>query len=230
MKPEIQERFQDALKYDQVIGKIFPGYDLLPEVILSALRTKLGEEATLLDVGCGTGNWLLACAAKQPGWSLVGVDPTGSMVGLAQTKFEELSDAKLSLHESPIEDFQSASSPFQAATMNLVEHLKPDDGTKLRILQSIADRLEPGGWYVHTGLHGDLQEEGKQTLDAWVQSLQMAGFPPQAQEAFVHKATVEDAIAPESRLRALFAEAGFEKPEKIFHVQLLGGWLMRKAS
>ncbi|MBE2224746.1 MAG: class I SAM-dependent methyltransferase, partial [Anaerolineae bacterium] len=65
MNTDIQKRFEDAAKYDKMMTNIFPGYQQLPLVILSFLRTRLGQTARLLDVGCGTGATLTAFAAHQ---------------------------------------------------------------------------------------------------------------------------------------------------------------------
>ena len=66
MSTEIQKRFEDASKYDDIMAKVFPGYEQLPLVILSYLRTRLGRTAQLLDAGCGTGATLAAFATHQP--------------------------------------------------------------------------------------------------------------------------------------------------------------------
>lgn len=86
MKPEIRERYQDVAKYDQMMPRVFPGYDLPFQIIGSYLSVALGDEARVLDVGCGTGEWLMACAEQHPGWRLAGVDPTEPMLDYARAK------------------------------------------------------------------------------------------------------------------------------------------------
>jgi hypothetical protein len=48
---------------------------------------------------------------------------------------------------------------FDAATCILVEHLQPDNGAKLHLLEGIHRRMVSGGWFVLFGLHGNLRTE-----------------------------------------------------------------------
>ncbi len=70
--------------------RVFPGYEQLPLVVLSHLRTCLGPAAHVLDVGCGTGVSLAAFAAHQPEWSFIGVDPVEPMLELARCKLSAM--------------------------------------------------------------------------------------------------------------------------------------------
>jgi len=230
MKPEIRDRFKEVAAYDEAMPRIFAGYDALRRVALSHLRTKLGERARLLDVGCGTGTTLLTFAAHQPEWSMVGVDPAPPMVELARAKADDAGVAdRVTLTIGTI-DAVPEDARFDAATILLVEHLLPDDGTKLETLEQTARRLEPGGWLVLAGLHGDFATPTTQlALAAWSQSLEVEGFPEPLRASFHHRATVEDSLVPESRIRELLAQAGFVDVERIFQVMLLGGWLARRA-
>lgn len=229
-KTEIQERFADAVQYDAMMAKIFPGYEQLPLVILSYLRTRLGPRARVLDLGCGTGTTLVAFATHQPEWSLVGVDPAESMLDLARAKASALGTGDRLAFVTGTVDLLPAEPTFDAAISILVEHLQPDDGAKLRLLEGISRRLASGGCLVLAGLHGDLGMPAVQrALDSWIQFVALQGLPEPVQKGVRRRATAEDSLVPEVRIRELLAQAGFVSVERIYQTQLLGGWLAQKA-
>ena len=51
------------------------------------------EHKSLLDVGCGTGDFLLNC--KNNGWSVVGVEPNMNARNLAETKLSENNNSRI---------------------------------------------------------------------------------------------------------------------------------------
>ena len=229
MTAEIQERFEEAGQYDAMMTRVFPGYEQLPLVVLSHLRTCLGQAARVLDVGCGTGATLTAFASHQPEWSFIGVDPAEPMLEVARRKASaaDLNDRVTFIHGT-VEALPDRPK-FDAATCILVEHLLPDDGTKLHLLEEVHRRMVPGGWFVLVGLHGDLSKPSAQgKLDAWLEFVALQGLPKAAQDNVRHRATVEDSVVPEKRIRGLLEEARFMNVKRIYQVQLLGGWQAQK--
>lgn len=230
MNTEIQKRFEDAAKYDGMMAKVFPGYEQLPLVILSFLRTRLAKTAHMLDVGCGTGAILAAFATQQLEWSLAGVDPAEPMLEIARNKINAIGAGKrVTLHHGTV-DALPDKPKFDAATCVLVEHLLPDNGAKLHLLNGIHCRIVSGGWFVLFGLHGNLGEQKAQNaLEAWLQFVTLQGLPETARDNVRRRATVEDSLIPEERIVELLQEAGFVNIERIYQLQLLGGWLAQKA-
>lgn len=229
MPGEIQKRFEQAAQYDALMAKVFPGYEQLPLVVLSYLRTRVGPRARILDVGCGTGATLAAFAAHQPDWSLVGVDPAEPMLALARGKLSARGlGGRAEFVQGTVAALPDAPS-FDAATAILVEHLLPDDGAKLDLLAGVHRRLVAGGWFVLAGLHGDLETPAARgALAAWLEFVSLQGLPREAQENVRQRATVEDSLVSEARIRELLADAGFVNVECIYRVQLLGGWCAQK--
>jgi len=226
---QIQKRFEDAGRYDEAMAMVFPGYSQLPLVVLSHLRTCLGTTAHVLDVGCGTGATLAAFATHQPEWSFVGVDPAEAMLELARRRTRALGvEGRVALIQGTVDSLPDEPS-FDAATCLLVEHLQPDDGTKLHLLEGIHRRMVPGGWLLLVGLHGDLGTRATRSgLEAWLQFVALQGLPRATQDDVRHRATVEDSLVPEQRIRELLDEARFVNVERIYQVQLLGGWRAQK--
>jgi tRNA (cmo5U34)-methyltransferase len=230
MSTEIQKRFEDAAKYDGMMAKIFPGYEQIPLVILSHLRTRLGQTANLLDAGCGTGATLTTFAIQQPEWSFIGVDPAEPMLEIARNKIRAIGMEKRVTFINGTVDALSEEPKFDGATCILVEHLQPDNGAKLRLLDGIHRRMVSGGWFILFGLHGNLvTQKAQNALKAWLEFVMLQGLPETARDNVRHRATVEDSLVPEERILELLGEAGFVNIERIYQLHLLGGWLAQKA-
>jgi tRNA (cmo5U34)-methyltransferase len=230
VKTEIEERFADARKYDAIVARIFPGYTQLPFLVLSYLRTCLGSRARVLDVGCGTGTTLLTFATEQPEWSLVGVEPAETMLELARVKAGELEVEDRLEFVTGTADALPDEPTFDAAISVLVLHLLPEDRAKLRFLEEVSRRLTPKGWFVLVGVHGNLTTvSGRRALDAWVQFVALQGLPEQVQTGVRHKVTTEDSIVSEECIRELLTQVGFVNVERIYHSQLLGGWIAQNS-
>jgi tRNA (cmo5U34)-methyltransferase len=215
MSAKIQKRFEDAAEYDGMMAKVFPGYEQLPLVILSYLRMRLGRTARLLDTGCGTGATLAAFATHQPKWSLVGVDPAEPMLEIAHSKISAIgAEKRVTLSHGTVDTLPDEPK-FDAATCILVEHLQPDNGTKLHLLESIHRRIVTGGWFVLFGLHGNLGTESAQNaLDAWLEFVTLQGLPETTRDNVRQRATIEDSLISEERIQELLQEAGFVNIEK----------------
>jgi tRNA (cmo5U34)-methyltransferase len=226
---EIQKRFEDAAKYDGMMAKVFPGYEQLPVVILSYLRTRLGRTAQLLDAGCGTGVTLAAFATHQPEWSFIGVDPAEPMLEIARNKISAIgAEKRVTLLQGTVDTLPDEPR-FEVATCILVEHLQADNGAKLHLLEGIQRRIVSGGWFVLFGLHGNLSTQNAQNaLAAWLEFLALQGLPEATRDNVRHRATVEDSLISEVRIQELLQEAGFVNIEKVYQLQLLGGWLAQK--
>ena len=187
------------------------------------------SDARVLDVGCGTGMTLAAFAAHQPEWSFVGVDPAEPMLALARGKMSAIgAGGRVTFIHGTIDALPDEPT-FDGATSILVEHLQPDNGAKLHLLEGVHRRIVPGGWFVLAGLHGDLgTAAARKTLDAWLEFVALQGLATAAQESVRRRATVEDSLVSEARILELLDEAGFVNVERIYQVQLLGGWRAQK--
>jgi len=115
------------------------------EVILGCLAAA-GLEAsrtTVLDAGCGTGNYARALA--QRGARVFGVDLNPAMLGVARGKLARPALARANLCRLPV-----ASSSVDAVMINQVLHHLPDaaaDGWPLRarVFEEFARVVRPGG-------------------------------------------------------------------------------------
>ena len=116
----IARKYGDAAGYDSYMGH---WSSALAPLFLGFAA--LQQPASLLDVGCGTGNLLVAAAALFPNARLVGVDPSAALLGKARARVEL---ARAELLEGAAERL-----PFADATF--------DGCLSLLVLQEFADRL-----------------------------------------------------------------------------------------
>jgi tRNA (cmo5U34)-methyltransferase len=216
-------------RFDDMARRTIFGYELLFTMVLALLQTRLSETARVLVVGSGTGAELLAFGRQMPGWTLTGVDPSEQMIRLAQAKVEQAGlVGRVHLHTGTAESLP-ADGPYDAATSILVMHLIADNGPKLALLRSIADRLEPGASFVLVDHHGDPQSaEFRHLLAAWRNYQVLMGIPPQQAETILAQAVNTHHFIPESRTLALLREAGFGNVERFFTGFLTAGWLAQR--
>jgi len=228
MSNVIQQRFENAAKYDSMMAKVFPGYEQLPLLILSHLRMHLLPKARLLDVGCGTGAALAIFANHQSEWSFVGVDPAVPMLELARHRIVSLGqEGRVEFIHGNIEAVSN--NMFDAATTILVEHLLPDTGAKLEFLEGIHRRIAPGGWFILIGLNGDLATvKAQNALNAWLEFVTLQGMPTEVRDNVRKRATIEDSLIPEKRILELIEQVGFVNCERIHQTMLLGGWIAQR--
>lgn len=219
-----------ARGYDASIRDNVPGYDALHELTVSLLRAELGAKARVLCVGAGTGEEIVRLGAASPGWRLVGVDPSPEMLATAERRVAAAGlAARVDLraayaHELPAEE------RFDGATLLLVMHFLADDGAKLALLRSVAERLAPGAPLVLADLHGDPGTDGFRRLEAaWRRRLLDRGMPPGDVDGMLRRVAESVAFVPAERIAALLGEAGFEEAVSFFRGLLFGGWVARRA-
>lgn len=119
---------------------------------------------------------------------------------------------------------------YDAATLILVMHFLPDDGTKLALLQSIAKRLKQGAAFILADLHGDKDSKRFQYfMAAWrLYQLNNVGVSSveDYQENFQHRVKAIQFV-PGARIIELLQTAGFNDIEQFSSAYLLGGWIAK---
>lgn len=220
---------EQAAGYDARSRVAIPGYEVLHDLVAVLLRSELGLEARVLVAGAGTGEEIVRLAPGNPGWRFVGVDPAPDMLVIARRRIAESGAAD---RAEAIDGFVAELPPepaFDAATLLLVMHFLPDDGAKLELLQSIAERLKPGAPLLLADLHGDPAASAfDRLLAAWKRRVVDAvGDRPEVSESF-GKIREDIAFVPEARIFALLDEAGFDAPFRFWGGLLFGGWIARR--
>jgi ubiquinone/menaquinone biosynthesis C-methylase UbiE len=71
--------------YDNVTGKLSP-YQSMQKMLVTRIITDHPNAKSLLDIGCGTGSFLMRCANELPQTTLFGLEPAASMLREAKKK------------------------------------------------------------------------------------------------------------------------------------------------
>ena len=221
---------QKAEAYDRVIRQVVPGYDVLHEMIKVVLDHYVEKtKAHLLSVGCGTGVELVTMGEEFPNWSFTGVEPASAMASVAQANVEiqQLSD-RCKVIEGYVDDLDG-DMQFDAASLILVMHFVPDDGSKEVLLRSIAQRLKPGAPLILADLHSDTEgERFKKFLDVWRDWQLHKGMPEHIVDRGFEHVVRDIQFINEERILELLHSAGFKTIEPFYGAFLFGGWIAWK--
>jgi SAM-dependent methyltransferase len=117
--------------------KILPG--------LTGLAERLSAGGAILEIGCGTGNFLLQAAKAFPGARLAGVDIDDDSLAKARDKVQQAGLAgRISVHKEKVDD---AAVAFDAVVMIEVLHeIAPE--MRPAVVAAAARTLKVGGWMV----------------------------------------------------------------------------------
>lgn len=221
---------EKAQAYDRRIRDAIPGYEALHQLACMVVAESTGGHGRVLVVGAGTGAECVALGQACPALHVVGIDPAGDMLALAEHKVAEhgLND-RVRLYPCDVKSLPTFE-PFDAATLMLVLHFIADDGAKLDLLTDLAKHLKPGAPLVLADLFGPGWDDAWQgELRTFWRHLQKAAGIVSADidKGFAH---VDRDIHPvtEDRLVQLLAEAGFAPPQPFFRALCFGGWVARR--
>lgn len=221
---------EKAQAYDRRIRDAIPGYEALHQLSCMVIAETTGGHGRVLVAGAGSGAECVALGQACPALHVVGVDPAGDMLKLAEHKVAEHGlTERVRLYPCAVSALPTFE-PFDAATLLLVLHFLADDGAKLDLLGDIARHLKPGAPLVLADLFGPGWDDSWQSqLRLYWRHLQKAaGIGADAvDKGFSH---VDRDIHPvtEERLEQLLDQAGFEPPRPFFRALCFGGWVARR--
>lgn len=227
----VEDRFQakGASGYEQRVRTLIPAYATMHQLVNALLRSLLSSRAEVLVVGSGTGMELCELGAANPHWNLLGVDPSADMLEIATGNIARLGlTERVTLQRGKVEDLPG-DRRFDAATLALVMHFLPDDGSKLAILGNLAERLKPGAPLILVDLCGDPRSQRAQLLvPAWKENQVLQGVArEEVEERMGERMDVVQYIT-EERARMLLHQAGFHLVERFFEAFLLTGLVAKK--
>ena len=218
-----------ANQYDLDIRKAIPGYEALHGMAHSLLQTNLDESARLLVVGSGTGMELVNYCQQNPTWSLTGVDPSVEMMAIAVEELVSLGyRERVDLHTGYVSTLPETE-PMDAATLMLVMHFLPDDGSKLKLLKDIARHLKPGAQLILADLYGDRSKPNFAKLRKAWQALYFSQLDDEsrikAEANFQNSIDNSIYFITEARIIELLQTAGFDCVTEFYNAFLFGGWI-----
>jgi tRNA (cmo5U34)-methyltransferase len=172
---------------------------------------------------------LVTFAKSNSKWQMLGVEPSTSMLAIAQQKIEQhgLSD-RVKLHHGYTHELP-ATPLYDGATCILVMHFLPDDGSKLVLLQSIAQRLKSEAYFILADIFGDKGTETfEQFSSVWKIHGQEMGMNPEKMAEMLETARKGIHSIPEQRVFELLQSAGFGNIVRFYTAFWYGGWIATK--
>lgn len=219
-----------ANEYDEAAQLALPGYEAMHTMAFACLKSRLPEVANLLVVGAGTGFEIAKYGKAKSNWQILGVDPSSKMLAIAQ---DRINQSELSQRVQLVQGYTQelpVAPLYDGATCILVMHFLPDDGSKLSLLQSIAQRLKSSAVFVLVDVFG---QKGSDELDRMISILKAyweeTGFPTDKSTKLLEN--FNEGVFPiqEARVLELLQQAGFEDVMRFYTGLWVGGWVATKS-
>lgn len=211
-----------AEAYDRRNAGLKPISDNLHFLMGLALKDQPAD-ARVLCVGVGTGAEILSLAGVYPGWTFVGVDPSGEMLGVARHRLGEAGVLdRCELVEGYVGDV--AETGFDAVVSLLVAHfIQRED--RPGFYRAVHDRLKPGGRFLSAEISADLEApEFPAMLEDWKQVQTLMGATPESLARLGDMMRDVLGVVPPAETEALWREAGFPLPVPFFQAFMIRGW------
>jgi tRNA (cmo5U34)-methyltransferase len=211
--------------YDTLIRQVVPGYDDLHLAVLAALAPA-PDGADVMVVGVGSGSELVTLGRGRPGWRLTGVEPSDQMIRISRARLDRAGIGdRVMIHHGYVDDLPAGTS-FDAATLICVLHFLPDDGAKLGLLRSIAERLRPGALLALVDCCGEAGTAAfARAWDGWMEFIRQKGLTGGERDAYRRQVEEGVIFVPDRRIVELLETAGFTDVQPFYRAFVFGGWL-----
>lgn len=213
--------------YDDWIGRMIPGYDVMHRLGELCLSAELRSKARVLMVGVGTGPEVVISGERHPGWAITAVEPDARMSALGRKKIAARGLAsRVRWHEGPLVTLKPTA-PFNAATIIIVLQFLPDP-MKLELLREIGRRLKPNAPLFLATFIGDEAtahtENAYDLMRAW--AIENGIDPVEARKRISHQREGVHLVT-EGKMTALMRRAGFVDPRRIYQALPATAWIVR---
>lgn len=128
--------------YDTIVGFISLGRERKMRLATLEL-VDIQSDATILEVGCGTGSLAIEAKRLAPDGTVVGIDPSSNMVTLARQKAEK-TRVDVEFKVGVIEQLEFPVNHFDVVLSSLMMHHLPDTLKREGLLE-VYRVLKPGG-------------------------------------------------------------------------------------
>lgn len=220
-------------EYARMVGGVNVGYDLVFRLAACLLRALQQPNLNLLVVGAGGGMEIEQFLPANPGWRIVGVDPSEEMLSLAAIRAGRLGVQNRTALVHGVVDDLPAERAFDAAVCLYVLHFLPDEA-KVATLQGIGRRLRAEApLIVASGARVDVDDEDLRSdlLGTWQRHGEMMGLPADRMSATIEQILTQNVEATDAKgyLR-LLREAGFPRAVSLLNVMNDGmvAWVARR--
>lgn len=221
------EMFSDrerVARYAEGPPRFMPGMEAVHCMTSILLSEHAPANAQVLVLGAGGGLELKALAEAQPGWRFTGVDPAGSMLGLAR-KAMGRDAGRADLVQGYIDD--APPGPFDAATCLLTLHFLGRED-RVRTLSEMHRRMKPGAPLVvaHSSFPQEEPARGRWLSRYAAYAVASGADPAQVEQARAAVAANLVLLTPQGDEECLRA-AGFSDVEMFYAAFTWRGWTAR---
>ncbi len=170
-----------AQSYDACHGT-FRNYEQEAKGIIA--RLGVGPDATVLDMGCGTGTFALHAAQYYR--KVYAVDVSQEMLSCARDKAQQAGTCNVEFRHGGFLTYQHDGAPLDAASSTVVLHHLPDFW-KLVGLRRLAALLKPGGrFFLFDVVFSFDPAQYASCVQQWVESMGAQMGPPGLARAETH--------------------------------------------
>lgn len=209
--------------YDSLIRRAVPRYDEMVE----RLTTYLPRQArSVLELGCGTGNFSVCLSELYPAARLTFVDAAEEMIGTTSHRLRS-DRARLNFVKSRFEDLGSETGTFDLITSSISLHHVADKKPLYELLHS---KLEPGGWLMFADqLRGATEEIHEVNWREWLAFCRSSGqCSPDEVQSLLDHADAHDHYTSLQDHFNLLREAGFTAVDCVWRNWIWGIVLARR--
>lgn len=196
--------------YDREIRRLVPHYDEMCDEGLRVLRGLVGADATVLDLGCGTGRMSAAMLRELPNVSVIALDADEAALGQARLRLASAGDRASFVRQSFLDTLPRCDAVVASLALHHVGAL----ADKIALYERIFEASAPGAPFVV--LDATVSEDPvlrEATFARWSASMGEHGIDAvTARKYFEDWAKEERYFSVYDELGAL-ARAGFAAPE-----------------
>lgn len=122
------------------------------ELITCTARAVKPEAKTILDLGCGAGNYTLKMLSKLPDLNCTLIDLSQNMLDKAQERVSAATRGKVETIQGDIRDIELPKNHFDIILAGAVLHHLREDSDWEMVFQKLYDSLTPGGCFLISDL------------------------------------------------------------------------------
>jgi tRNA (cmo5U34)-methyltransferase len=204
-----------AAEYDSLIRRAVPRYDEMTERLVDYLPPRA---ASVLELGCGTGNLTLKLAARYPDARLTLVDAAPEMLSVAKARLGSRPAVFVSARFESL-DFPPES--FDLVTSSISLHHVRDKEPLYRALRRF---VRPGGTFRFSDqLRGGTEANHSINWGRWLEFCRREGNCTEAEiRSLLDHAKAHDHYTPLAEHFRLLERAGFANPDCVWRNWIWG--------